>query len=131
MFNFRSVGRRFDKSNRCLIPANAFFECTGKRYPKARHRFSLGGSPVMAIAGIWREGHGNQPPSFTMLTTGPGPDVKPFHNRQIVVLRPENWAARLHLARISPNPVFRWAPKNRPPGWWRPIRISKRSPLYQ
>ena len=26
VFNFRSEGRRFDKSNRCLIPASAFFE---------------------------------------------------------------------------------------------------------
>jgi putative SOS response-associated peptidase YedK len=43
----------------------------------------------MAIAGIWREGHGNHPPAFTMLTTAPGADVEPYHNRQIVVLRPE------------------------------------------
>lgn len=26
IFNFRSEGRHFDKSNRCLIPASAFFE---------------------------------------------------------------------------------------------------------
>jgi putative SOS response-associated peptidase YedK len=45
----------------------------------------------MAIAGLWREGEGNQPPAFTMLTTEPGPDVAPIHNRQVVVLRPENW----------------------------------------
>ena len=36
VFNFRSEGRRFDKSNRCLIPASAFFEFTGKKYPKAK-----------------------------------------------------------------------------------------------
>lgn len=41
VFNFRSEGRRFDKSQRCLIPASAFFEFTGKKYPKAMHRFSL------------------------------------------------------------------------------------------
>jgi putative SOS response-associated peptidase YedK len=86
VFNFRSEGRHFDKSGRCLIPASAFFEFTGKRYPKAKHRFALKGSPITAIAGIWREGHGNHPPSFTMLTTAPGPDVIPYHNRQVVVL---------------------------------------------
>lgn len=53
----------------------------------------------MAIAGIWREGHGNHPPAFTMLTTAPGPDVAPHHNRQVVVLRPEDWAAWLHLTK--------------------------------
>lgn len=41
VFNYRSDGRHFDKSNRCLIPASAFFEFTGKKYPKAKHRFTL------------------------------------------------------------------------------------------
>jgi putative SOS response-associated peptidase YedK len=31
-------------------------------------------------------------PAFTMLTTEPSPDVRPYHNRQIVVLPPEDWA---------------------------------------
>jgi hypothetical protein len=46
VFNFRSDGRRFDKSNRCLIPASAFFEFTGKKYPKAKHRFALKDSAI-------------------------------------------------------------------------------------
>ena len=91
MFNFRSEeGRRFDKSHRCLIPASAFFEFTGKKYPKIKHRFTLTGAPFMAIAGLWRDGKGNQPPGFAMLTTEPGPDVAPYHDRQVVVLPPED-----------------------------------------
>jgi len=35
VFNFRSEGRSFANSNRCLIPATAFFEFAGKKYPKA------------------------------------------------------------------------------------------------
>jgi putative SOS response-associated peptidase YedK len=89
VFNFRSEGRHFANSNRCLIPASAFFEFTGKKYPKAKHRFALKGSPITAIAGLWKEAQGNQPPTFRMLTTAPGPDVIPYHNRQVVVLRPE------------------------------------------
>ena len=34
-----------------------------------------------------------------MLTTSPGPDIAPFHDRQVVVLRPENWAAWLSLTK--------------------------------
>lgn len=49
MFNFRSEVRRFDKSKRCLIPASAFFEFTGKKYPKAMHRFTLNNASFMAI----------------------------------------------------------------------------------
>jgi putative SOS response-associated peptidase YedK len=101
VFNFRSEGRHFASSNRCIMPASAFFEFTGKKYPKAKHRFALKGAPITAIAGIWREGHGNHPPSFTMLTTAPGPDVIPYHNRQVVVLRPEDWPAWLHLTKTE------------------------------
>lgn len=99
VFNFRSEGRSFAKSNRCLIPASGFFEFTGKRYPKTKHRFSLKGEPFMAIAGLWRDGKGNQPPAFTMLTTEPGPDVAPYHNRQVVVLRPQDWHAWVALSK--------------------------------
>jgi putative SOS response-associated peptidase YedK len=104
MFNFRPEGRRFGalrqaQGQRCLIPASAFFEFTGTKYPKAKHRFELTDAPFMAIAGLWRDGQGNQPPSFTMLTTEPGPDVAPIHNRQVVVLRPEDWTAWLDLSK--------------------------------
>jgi putative SOS response-associated peptidase YedK len=101
VFNFRSEGRSFAESRRCLIPASAFFEFTGTKYPKTKHRFTLNGAPFLCIAGLWRpaaEGS-NQPPAFTMLTTAPGPDVAPIHNRQIVVLRPEDWPHWLELSR--------------------------------
>ena len=32
-FNFRSEGRSFANSKRCLVPASAFFEFTGSKYP--------------------------------------------------------------------------------------------------
>lgn len=111
VFNFRSEGRSFAASRRCLIPASAFFEFTGTKYPKAKHRFTLKDAPFLGIAGLWREGQGeargeaqgqaksNQPPAFTMLTTAPGPDVAAIHNRQVVVLRPEDWRHWLHLTR--------------------------------
>jgi putative SOS response-associated peptidase YedK len=97
VFNFKSEGRRFGDSSRCLIPASAFFEFTGKKYPKAKHRFTLRGAPLLAIAGIWREAKGA--PAFTMLTTAPGPDVAPYHPRQVVVLPPQDWAAWIYLTR--------------------------------
>jgi putative SOS response-associated peptidase YedK len=34
-----------------------------------------------------------------MLTTEPGPDVSPYHNRQAVVLRPNAWADWIYLTR--------------------------------
>jgi putative SOS response-associated peptidase YedK len=99
VFNFRSEGRHFADSSRCLVPASAFYEFTGTKYPKAKHRFTLANAPFMAIAGLWREARGNHPAAFTMLTTAPGPDVAPYHNRQVAVLRPEDWAHWLHLSK--------------------------------
>jgi putative SOS response-associated peptidase YedK len=99
VFNFRSDGRRFKDSQRCLIPASAFFEFTGSKYPKERHRFTAAADPFLCIAGIWRPANDNGPPDFTMLTTEPGPDVAPYHNRQIVVLGQDDWAAWLYLTK--------------------------------
>ncbi|MBX9827970.1 MAG: SOS response-associated peptidase family protein [Xanthobacteraceae bacterium] len=101
VFNFRSEGRRFGNSKRCIIPASAFFEFVGKKYPKAKYRFTLKGSPITAIAGIWREGQGNHPPAFAMLTTAPGDDIAPYHNRQVVVLKPSDWSAWLQLSKAE------------------------------
>ena len=56
-------------------------------------------APFLAIASIWREGQGNHPAAFTMLATMPGADVEPYHNRQVVVLRPEHWAAWIYLTK--------------------------------
>jgi putative SOS response-associated peptidase YedK len=99
VFNFRSEGRRFDRSNRCLIPASAFFEFTGKTSPRSKWRFELVGSSILAIAGLWRDGAGEEPATFTMLTTSPGADIKPFHDRQVVVLPVQDWASWLYLER--------------------------------
>ena len=36
-----------------------------------------------------------------MLTTAPGRDVAPYHNRQVVVLGPEDWAAWINLTKTE------------------------------
>ncbi|MBV9539382.1 MAG: SOS response-associated peptidase [Acidisphaera sp.] len=97
IINFRSEGRRFPKG-RCLVPASHFFEFTGAKSPKSKWRFTKPGEEWFCIAGLWRptpEGGA----AFTMLTTQPGPDVAPIHNRQVVVLERSDWRAWLELAR--------------------------------
>jgi putative SOS response-associated peptidase YedK len=44
----------------------------------------------MGIAGLWSEAEDGAL-SFTMLTTEPGPDIAPYHNRQIALLPPQQW----------------------------------------
>ena len=98
VFNFKSDKRDFSDSRRCVIVLSGFFEFTGTKYPKTKHRFSLKTSPVMGIAGLWSEDKDGGL-SFTMLTTSPGPDIEPYHDRLVCVLAPEDWAHWLFLSK--------------------------------
>jgi putative SOS response-associated peptidase YedK len=101
-FNFKSDGRHFDNSKRCVIVLSGFFEFTGTKSPKTKHRLSLIGSRVMGIAGLWSEDDAGAL-SFTMLTTEPGPDIAPVHDRQVCVLKPEDWGHWLFLTKPEPD----------------------------
>lgn len=99
VINFRSDGRRFPVG-RCLVPASHFYEFTGTRTPKAKWKFTRSGEEWFCFAGLWRQlpnGAGGE--AFTILTTEPGPDVAPIHNRQVVVLDRIDWLAWLDLTR--------------------------------
>lgn len=94
VYNFRSEGREFT-SGRCLIVADGFYEFTPHTNPKSKTKhkwlFTKVDEPWFCIAGIWRATP-DVGEAFTMLTTEPGPDVAPYHNRQIVVLDRAHWA---------------------------------------
>ncbi len=92
--NFRSEGRRFPKG-RCLVPASHFFEFTGTKSPKSKWKFTKAGEEWFCFAGLWRPMPDGQGDAFTLLTTEPGPDVAPIHNRQVVVLERPEWNAWL------------------------------------
>ncbi|TMJ79914.1 MAG: SOS response-associated peptidase, partial [Alphaproteobacteria bacterium] len=95
IINFRSEGRRFPVG-RCLIPASHFFEFTGTKSPKQKWKFTKAGEDWFCFAGLWRPmPQGGE--AFTLLTTAPGPDVAPIHDRQMVVLERSDWSAWLEL----------------------------------
>lgn len=98
VYNFRSEGRSFTNgpaAGRCLIPVDGFYEFTKPEDPRAKRKhkwlFTRAGEDVFCIAGLWRavEGVGE---AFTLLTTEPGPDVAPYHGRQVAVLDRGCWA---------------------------------------
>jgi putative SOS response-associated peptidase YedK len=100
VYNFRSEGREF-ASGRCLIPADGFYEFTDpadkKKKRKDKWLFTKAGEPWFCIAGIWRTGS-QVGEAFTMLTMPPGPDIAPYHDRQIAILHRADWAAWLDLS---------------------------------
>ncbi len=103
LYNFRSEGRRFANSatgGRCLIPVDGFYEFTAptetgqKRKTKWLFTPAPGGplaGAYLCIAGLWRT-HAVVGEAFTMLTTEPGPDVAPYHARQVVLMPRAHWA---------------------------------------
>ncbi len=97
VYNFRSDGREFG-SGRCLIVTDGFYEFTIPKAPRAdkrkdKWRFTMPDHDWFAIAGLWRTSDVGE--AFTMLTTEPGPDVTPYHHRQVAALAPESWSAWL------------------------------------
>ena len=95
IINFRSENRRFPVG-RCLVPADGFYEFTGAKAPKSKWLFTSTAAELFCIAGLVRDDR------FTMLTIDPGPDIAPYHDRQIVVLPRENWGAWLGPPEAQP-----------------------------
>jgi putative SOS response-associated peptidase YedK len=98
IINFRSEKRRFP-AGRCLVPASHFFEFTGTKSPKTKWKFTKPGEEWFCFAGLWRPMPDGSGAAFTLLTTEPGPDVAPIHDRQMVVLDRADWVAWLDLTR--------------------------------
>jgi putative SOS response-associated peptidase YedK len=92
VYNFRSEGREFT-SGRCLIIADGFYEFTdpadARKKRKDKWLFTTR-EPWFCIAGIWRSVP-NLGEAFTMLTMAPGPDIAPYHDRQVAVLDRAQW----------------------------------------
>jgi putative SOS response-associated peptidase YedK len=112
VYNFRSDGREFP-SGRCLIMADGFYEFTTPTGPKQKRKdrwlFTTAGGGLIGIAGLVRDDPGRGE-AFTMLTTEPGPDIAPYHGRQVALLRPEQWQPWLTYAQpatelLGPSPA--------------------------
>ena len=93
VYNLKSEGRNFPR-DRCLVLADGFYEYTIPADPKQKRKdrwlFTPADGRMLAIAGLARS-HADVGEAFTMLTTEPGPDVAPYHRRQIVLLPPSDW----------------------------------------
>jgi putative SOS response-associated peptidase YedK len=100
VYNFRSDGREFS-SGRCLIVADGFYEFTDPADPKKKRKdkwlFTKKDESIFCIAGIWRDTK-EVGQAFTMLTMEPGPDILPYHDRQIVILDRSAWADWLDVS---------------------------------
>ena len=93
---------------RCLVLADGFYEYTAPADPKQKRKdrwlFTPADGEPFAVAGFVRDTPGIGE-AFSLLTTAPSADVAPYHNRQIVLLRPPHWKRWLEFPRPSRRPA--------------------------
>jgi len=112
VYNFRSEGRSF-ASHRCLVLCDGFYEFTDPA-DKAQKRldkwlFTMKGERWFCMAGVWREYGDEGAEAFSLLTMDAGPDVAPYHHRQIIPLAPGKWAEWLD-PEVPAEQVLQWLP---------------------
>lgn len=77
----RAEGRTFP-NNRCLVPASEFFHNRKGR----RYRFTRTDGDWFYLAGVWRPATPRWQSAYACLTIEPNEDVRPYADRQMVVL---------------------------------------------
>ena len=81
--------RRCLDKQRCIIPADGFYEWRRLAHEKTPFRFVLADGEPFAFAGLrekWRKPGGNILESFTIITTDANELVRPVHDRMPVIL---------------------------------------------
>ncbi len=82
--------RRLLSSQRCLIPANGFYEWQQSAGGKIPHYISLKGEQLFAFAGLydhWTDPQGTEVLSYTIVTTAPNALMASIHNRMPAILQ--------------------------------------------
>lgn len=97
----------FEK-RRCLVPATAFCEATG-RNPATFHWFNVKDAEGFAFAGIWKHQSGTLGDTdvdtivHSVVTTSPNALTERYHNRMPVILPADHYEAWLNA---SPDDAF-------------------------
>jgi putative SOS response-associated peptidase YedK len=76
------------EKRRCLVPVSHFYEWTSLKGKKTKWSFSRSNGEWFCFAGIWDRAHTSDGilESYALITTEAGPDTKPYHTRQPVIL---------------------------------------------
>ena len=78
----RAEGHNFP-THRCLVPASEF----RRRNRGRQYSFTLADGDWFYFAGVWRPGSREWPEAYAILTIEANPDIAPYHDRQMVVLK--------------------------------------------
>lgn len=100
MINARAEGieqkpsfKRPLRSQRCLLPASAFFEWQGAKGAKTKYRIGRKDGEMFGLAGlydVWMSPSGHELTTCTIITCQPNAALAPIHNRMPVILLPDD-----------------------------------------
>lgn len=93
--------RKAFQSQRCLIPANGFFEWKKEQQGKQPHFIRASNAALLTFAGLydeWMSPDGEIITSYTILTTEANNDLQELHHRMPVILPPDYFELWLALA---------------------------------
>lgn len=96
-------------TQRCIIPASAFFEWQGSPGLKTKYRIARPDRDMFGLAGlydIWKSPAGNELKTCTIITTTPNAVVAPIHNRMPVILLPNDEEEWLNPDRTEPQDIL-------------------------
>ena len=84
-------------TQRCLVPANGFYEWQKAGKNKIPHYIALANGEPLAFAGLWDRWHGPDGiiHSFTIITTTPNALVGAIHDRMPAIVPPDQHRAWL------------------------------------
>jgi putative SOS response-associated peptidase YedK len=85
------------RHRRCLIPANGFYEWTGKPGTRQPHLIRQPAGSLLAFAGLWETwlgADGSEIDTMAILTVAAN-SAAPLHDRMPAILGPENFDAWL------------------------------------
>lgn len=86
------------RRNRCLVPANGFYEWKKTEAGKIPYYIHLPGEQLFSFAGIWEtwQHEGRDWHSFSIMTTTPNKEMEQVHDRMPVIIDREDYAMWLH-----------------------------------
>jgi putative SOS response-associated peptidase YedK len=95
-FSARSEGvpksptfRKAMGSQRCLVPADGWYEWTGDKYPKTKWLFERNDQDWLCFAGLWSRFESNDEgaiETFTLFTSNSSEHLAEYHDRRPIAL---------------------------------------------
>lgn len=120
---FRSAFKR----RRCLVPADGFYEWRTEKGARQPYLIKPSEGGLFTFGGIWEtaiDPDGGEIDTAAIITAAAGSDIAPLHNREPVVIAPENFERWLAIDERETS-AAQALTAAQPKGFWAYHQVSK------